>query len=241
MEIRDATADDRDAIAEIARRSLETSYSLNPGTIENAVEQWYGPDAFEETLDEHDVLLAERDGEPVAFSESVVVTDGGEGDLLWLHVHPDYRGHGIGGDLFERTRERLTEEGAAYLRGRVLSDNQTGASFYEARGFERVDEEELEIDGNRYFQYIYLDAESDRLQSVVTEDGEVVYVDQLDEDAGSDAPFNPVFTDPDRETRYGYYCAGCETLATAMDPMGRIQCSSCGNARKPTRWDASYL
>jgi hypothetical protein len=26
-----------------------------------------------------------------------------------------------------------------------------------------------------------------------------------------------------------------------MDSMGRIVCNNCGNKRKATRWDASYL
>ena len=242
MELRTATTTDRERIAEIAERSLETSYSLNPRTIRAAVEEWYGPEAFAEQLEEDEllILVAAEEGELVAFSETAV-TEGGQGDLLWLHVHPDHRGRGIGKELFERTRSRLREEGAEYLRGRVLSDNQTGASFYEERGFERVDEEEVEIDGETYFQYIYLDADSKRVQSTVTDDGEVVYVDLLDEDIGSEAPFNTVFSDPKRESRYGYYCSNCDSLATAMDAMGQIQCTECGNTRKATRWDASYM
>lgn len=242
MKLRTGTGADRERIAEIAERSLETSYSLNPRTISGAVEEWYGPASFAERLEEDEllILVAEDDGEPVAFSETLV-TEGGQGDLLWLHVHPDARGRGIGKELFEHTRDRLQEAGAEYLRGRVLSDNQTGASFYEERGFERVDEEKIEIDGEQYFQYIYLDADSKRIQSVVTDDGDVVYVDLLDEDVGSEAPFKSVFSDPKRESRYGYYCSNCDSLATAMDAMGQIQCTDCGNTRKATRWDASYM
>ena len=242
MELRTGTTADRERIAEIAERSLESSYSLKPRTISGAVEEWYGQESFEDRLEEEELLflVAEADGEPVAFSETTI-TEGGQGDLLWLHVHPDHRGRGIGAELFERTRERLREAGAEYLRGRVLSDNQTGASFYESRGFERVDEEEVEIDGETYFQYIYLDADSKRIQSRVTDDGEVVYVDLLEEDVGSEAPFKTVYGDPQRASRYGFYCSNCDSLATAMDAMGQIQCTECGNTRKATRWDASYM
>lgn len=240
MKVREATVDDRETVAEIATRSLETSYSLNPSTIESGVAEWYGPESFEETIEDAIVLVAEEEGEVVAFSESVVVTEGGQGDLHWLHVHPDHRGRGIGADLFEHTRDRLTEEGVAYLRGRVLADNRAGTEFYEEYGFEKVDEEELEIDGDRHFEHIYLDAESKQFRSVVT-DGEVVYVDKVDEEVGSEAPFNNVYTNPDRETHYGYYCTNCGSLSNAMDTMGRIKCNDCGNTRKPTRWDASYM
>lgn len=242
MDVREATADDREAIGEIAERSLKTSYSLSPATIESAVEEWYGPEAFTDTLSDDDtvILIVEDDGEVAAFSESIV-TEGGQGDLQWLHVHPDHRGRGIGAELFEHTRDRLDEAGATYLRGRVLADNHTGAAFYEEHGFEKVDEETLEIDGDPHVEYVFLDAESEQLQSIVTDDGDVVYIDQFDEEIGSEAPFNAVYADPAREERYSYYCTNCDTLATAMDSMGRVQCPSCGNTRKPVRWDASYM
>jgi len=47
--------------------------------------------------------------------------------------------------------------------------------------------------------------------------------------------------DEGRSDRYGYYCGNCDRLANAMDSMGRVECNECGNARKPTRWDAAYL
>jgi ribosomal protein S18 acetylase RimI-like enzyme len=242
MEIREATADDRTAVMGVMRRSLEASYSLSPATIEGAVEEWYGPTEYEERLERGDTLILVGETDTVvAFSESVVVADGGQADLLWLHVHPGHRGRDIGIDLFEATEKRLTERGAAYLRGRVLSDNQTGASFYEMLGFEQVDEDHVEIGGEQYVEYIYSNAVSRQLQSFVTEDGEVVYVDMADEEVGSDAPFNVVLSDPNGEARYGYFCSHCERPANAMSANGRIKCDGCGNTRKPTRWDASYL
>jgi ribosomal protein S18 acetylase RimI-like enzyme len=240
MEIREATPGDREAIAEITKRSLEMSYSLSPSTIEAAVEEWYGPDRFAEKLDSEVVLVSENE-RVVAFSEGLLVADGGQADLLWLHVHPDHRGHGIGTDLFERTEERLSEMGAEYIRGRVLADNQTGASFYERHGFEQVDEDRIEIDGDQYVEYIFSNAVSRQLRSLVTGDGRVVYVDTTDEEVGSDAPFYVVLSDPDGEDHYGYFCTNCDRLANAMSANGRIKCAECGNTRKPTRWDAGYL
>lgn len=157
MDIRTATSADRAAIEDVATRSLKASYSLAPTTIEDATAEWYGADRFDEKLDDDHVILlvAEADG-VVAFSESFRVAGRGQGDLLWLHVHPDHRGRGIGSALYERTRERLLEEGVQYLRSRVLADNRSGAAFYEDRGFERVGRDQLEIDGDRFEEYIYL-------------------------------------------------------------------------------------
>lgn len=165
MDVRPATAADREAIETITKRSLEASYSLSPTTIANAAEEWYGEETFaEKHEDDHVILLVAETDEVVAFSESFRVAGRGQGDLLWLHVHPDNRGQGIGATLYERTRERLLEAGVQYLRSRVLADNRSGASFYEERGFERVGHDQLEIDGDRYKEYIYI------LPDVATDD-----------------------------------------------------------------------
>jgi ribosomal protein S18 acetylase RimI-like enzyme len=164
MDVRTATDADREAIEDVTKRSLSASYSLGPTTIGNAAEEWYGPDAYAEKLaDDHVILLvAETDG-VVGFSESYRVAGRGQGELLWLHVHPDHRDQGIGSELYERTRERLLEAGVQYLRSRVLADNRSGATFYETRGFERIGQDRFEIDGERYEEYVYLlpDVETD--------------------------------------------------------------------------------
>ena len=78
MEIRAATLADQPTIEEIAERSLEASYSLSPQAIQSAVTQWYDEESFGDTLDQEDkyVLVVERDGEEVGFSESAVLPDG---------------------------------------------------------------------------------------------------------------------------------------------------------------------
>lgn len=242
MELREAEPDDRTAVREITKRSLESSYSLSPATIEGAVEEWYGSDRYAEKLEDDDtvLLVCEADG-VVGFAEGILVAAGGQADLLWLHVHPEHRGQGIGQELYEHAVDRLEAMGAEYLRGHVLADNQIGAAFYEDRGFEQVDEEHIDIDDDRYVEYVYSNAVSRQLQSLVTDHGAVVYVDRTDEEVGSDAPFHIVLEDPDGTSPYGYLCANCEQLANAMGANGRIRCDGCGNTRKPTRWDASYL
>ena len=78
------------------------------------------------------------------------------------------------------------------------------------------------------------------MESHTTADGGTVYVDTSEERIGSEGPFYVVFADADGEERYGYLCAACETLDTAMDTMGRIVCNECGNTRKPEEWDAAH-
>jgi ribosomal protein S18 acetylase RimI-like enzyme len=243
MNVRQATPEDSGAIREIANRSLEASYSLSPQAIESAVTQWYDPPAFGEKLESDDqfvVYVAEVEDSVVGFTETVLLDDG-NADLRWLHVHPDHRGEGVGSALFETTRDRLRERGVTNLRGRVLAINEAGNSFYQGRGFRKVGEGEVEIDGSPYAEVLYVEAAPTGLQPYTTDEGETVYVDHDDADRGSLAPFHVVYLDESRSEKYGYHCGKCDTLANAMDAMGRIECQQCANSRKPSRWDAAYM
>ena len=71
-------------------------------------------------------------------------------------------------------------------------------------------------------------------------DGRTLYVDREERERGSKGPFFVAFSDPDRESRWGYYCDNCRTFNNAMDSMGRIQCNVCSNVRKPEEWDAAH-
>ena len=242
MELRRARAADRPAIRDVARRSLQASYSLGPQAINSAIEEWYDEERLEDTLEDPDrlLLVADEAGQVVGFSESVV-SAANTGTLLWLHVDPSYRGEGIASALFEETSDRLESLDATHLRGRVLADNAEGNRFYQDRDFTKAGTETVEIDGRNYVENIYTESEQWGREAIETSDGRTVYVDHDNHERGSVAPFHVVFSDEDSETRYGYFCSNCNTLANAMDSMGRIECDTCGNVRKPVRWDAAYM
>jgi ribosomal protein S18 acetylase RimI-like enzyme len=241
MEIREANTRDQPAIRDVARRSLEASYSLGPRAITGAIEEWYDQNRLRNIVSDDDklVLVADDGGQVVGFSESVV-TGEQTAQLLWLHIDPNYRGEGHGQRLFDATRDRLGGSGIDTLQGRVLADNQAGTAFYEAQGLTHVGEEEVEINGTSYAEYVYANVDEGGIEAVKT-DGRTVYVNHDSTETGSIAPFYVVYNQPGREEIYGYWCSRCSDLANAMDAMGRIQCDGCGNARKPTRWDAAYL
>jgi ribosomal protein S18 acetylase RimI-like enzyme len=242
MQVRTANQNDRPAIRDVARRSLQASYSLEPKAIIGAIEEWYDESRLRDILndDTKTLLVAERDGQVVGFSDSIV-TGSGTGEVLWLHVDPDYRGEEVGRRLFERTREELAGAGGTTLNGRVLADNASGNAFYESQGFVKVGEEEVEIDGTPYVENVYAEVKEEGLRAVELTDGDSVYIDQENQETGSVAPFYAVYTHRDGEEMHGYWCSRCDAAANAMDAMGRIQCDECGNARKPTRWDSAYL
>jgi ribosomal protein S18 acetylase RimI-like enzyme len=242
MNVRTARPADRPAIRDIARRSLHSSYSLDPKAIMFAVDEWYEEDTLTDLLAEemHLLLVAEEDGQVIAFSEGEC-TPSGEGRIMWLHVDPAHRGRHVGFDLYDETERHLREMGATHLHARVLDDNEVGNEFYREHDFEKVGEQTVEIGEETYIENIYVESDYAEMESIVLDDGTTVYLSHEETDTGSLDVFLTVYGDPEGEEKYGYYCANCGSLANAMDAMGRIECNACGNVRKPTRWDAAYL
>ncbi|WP_330632236.1 DUF5816 domain-containing protein [Halocatena halophila] len=70
-------------------------------------------------------------------------------------------------------------------------------------------------------------------------DGTTLFIDRSMGERGSKAPFYVVFG-PDPDDRWGFYCGNCDSFATAVDAMGRIKCTDCGNVHKAEQWDAAH-
>lgn len=250
MDIREATTADTEPIRSIARDSLSSSYTdfLDADTIEQAVDQWYDDDTLSDLTESDTALfLVVDDGDgPIAFSQSELVGDGTTiGHILWLHVHPDDRGGGTGVRLLVRTREELREIGAERIYGFVLEDNDQGNQFYADNGFERADTREVEVGDETYTETVFVESDSENLEWRGIEphdvDDRTVYVSYGEAARGSEAPFYSAYESEDGARRYGWFCGNCDSVDNAMDAMGRIECNACGNRRKATRWDASYL
>ncbi|OIB57089.1 GNAT family N-acetyltransferase [Natrialba sp. SSL1] len=249
MELREATTDDVETIRDIAANSLNSTYTdfLDADVIDDAIEQWYGEGFDEELRSDHSlVLVVEEDDEVVAFSQSDLVgQQHGTGRILWLHVAPDARGSGLGVRLLVRTRERLLDEGADQIQCFVLADNERGNEFYAEQGFEQAGQREVEIGEETYTENVYVEQEiGDEEWATLDElevDGETIYVNYGEATRGSQSPFYVAYESQERDSQYGWFCGNCDSLENAMDAMGRIECNVCGNRRKATRWDASYL
>lgn len=241
MDVRPISLTDAEDVRDVAERSMQTSYALGPGTIAAAVEEWYGKEPLAEKIDADDRCVLVCDGgDGVAGVVEAAVPEEPTGEIVWLHVDPDFRGDGLGRELFERAREWLEDAGADRVRGLVLAENADGTAFYRSLGLERVGDREVEIDGTTYTEYVFREDGGDDLE--VRRDGDrEVYVDREDPRHGSIDPFYVAFVDPDGNDRYGYVCGHCDALETAMDAMGRVECQACGNTHKPTRWDAAYM
>lgn len=250
MQIREATADDFEAIRAVAAASLHDSYHhmLDPGVIDEALEEWYAADLLAEQLAAEDaaVLVAEDDAGIVAFSQSEIVgRTPADGRILWLHVHPDHRGNGYGTRLLTETKEALVDRGAQRISGAVLDGNRSGNEFYRAHGFERAGDRSVSVAGESLTENVFVATDEDHPEwealDEVTVDGETAYVNYAEAHRGTEGLFYEAYVDPEREQRYGLFCGACNSFDTAMGTMEEVVCNSCGNRRKATRWDAAYL
>ena len=251
MELRDATEADVESIRGVARASLMASYghAVDEGILETAVERWYDAADLAEELDDASTrfLVAVEDDVVVAFTESYVV-DRRErvGEIDWIHVHPDHRGRGVGSELLSRIEGELREAAVDAIEGSVLAENEAGAEFYEREGYERTGEREVDVGDRTFQEMIYrkllVDEEVDEATAAghETDDGETVHVAFGESDRGSVAPFYAVYSDEERDQRYGYLCGACESTNVAVDTMDAVECLECENRRKPARWDAAY-
>ncbi|MFB6299872.1 MAG: GNAT family N-acetyltransferase [Halobacteriales archaeon] len=241
MEIRDATAEDGEAIRRVTQASMETSYPLSPSAIEGIVESVYGPESIDGKLDDGDIVLlvAEDGGEIIGVTEGIAVDE--HGDILWLHVEPMRRGEGIAQALHDAVVDRLEAYDVSTIRGRVLAESTDGNAFFERIGYTKVGENRIEIDGTDHIENVYVDEVREDFEAITGPDGQELFVDHDDADRGSKGLFLALYADTEREHRYGYYCENCGSPVTAMDSMGGLECGECGNTAKPSRWDAAYI
>lgn len=259
MQLRTATQDDLPAIREVAAASLASSYDhiLTPELREEAVDTWYGAPSegleggLASTIEEEDsvVVLAEEGDHVMGFAQAFLVEAAETiGRIEWIHVHPEYRGSGIGEKLLKRVEADLSAAGASRLEGRVLEANAEGKQFYAERGYETGPERRLTLGKESLAERTFYrrtgavdESESTGVTTEVeSDDGETVLVAYDDSARGTEGPFYAAFLDEGREKRYGWYCGACENLTVNMDSMGRLECNTCGNRRKATRWDATY-
>ncbi len=246
MKITTPAGDDEETVRDIAGRSMRASYSLSPEEITTVLEQAFASDRLQQRVDDDDkvMILAEDDGQPVGVAAGRLTDD--VGVIEWLFVAPESRGQGVGTDLFEDASDRLRDQGADRIHAEVMSENKEGEQFFEQFGYERIDHEELEFDGQTYATHVYGPEASDVDDSlhlpdtIKTEDGQTLFTGD-ERFQATEAPFLALYSDEGRTDPYGFFCTHCGTMANAADGLDRVVCDSCGNENLPDEWDDSYL
>ena len=136
--VRDATADDAEAIARVATASWRDTYRdiFEAEFIEQFLATNYSPESLTaavaraEARDDTHFLVAERGGEIVAFANFGVGPRGPE--LGRIYADPAHYGTGAGSALMDALEDRLDVD--SYVLD-VHSRNTRGRDFYDRRGF----------------------------------------------------------------------------------------------------------
>jgi len=138
--VRDATASDAQAIERVARASWTDTYRdiFDAASIEDFLGRAYATGALASVAehaaerDDAHFLVAERDGELVAFAQFGTGPRGPE--LFRIYAHPTAYGSGAGSALLAEVHRRLDGRVESYVLD-VHPDNERGRAFYDRNGF----------------------------------------------------------------------------------------------------------
>lgn len=155
--IRSMTYDDIERVQHIAKVSWQHTYN---GIIPEEVQQQflnmaYSVPMLQKRMEKTNMLLAEIDGQVVGFAAFTKTDEDGDAELTAIYLLPEYQQIGIGTQLFEAGLELI--EDAHQLFVYVECDNVNGRNFYEAKGFELIEEFEELFQGYALHtaQYVY--------------------------------------------------------------------------------------
>ncbi|AQL41577.1 hypothetical protein BV210_02090 [Halorientalis sp. IM1011] len=215
MELRDPDADDGERIHEVVRSAITSAYSLSPDQIRTITDDRFGPDRIGQVADADDrvAVVAEDaieggDGDRTVVGYAEATVDDGDGEIRWLFVDPEHRGRGIGTGLFETVTEHLQEAGVDDPQAATLQANQAGHQFFDAFGYEEVDERRIEIADQTLVEYVFEKSateseKSDRSAAEAETETETGGGSASDPDVDTDDESWAVTDFPDAEERDG--------------------------------------
>ena len=150
LRIRSADRDDVSDVRRVARESWHAAYDpiIGPETVESTVSRWYAPDRLAGDVRDpgQPFYVALCDDGVIGFVHAVPRHgDGNTYQLNRIYLDPSHWREGVGSRLLDRLFEELRARGADRVRLIVLSGNDGGRAFYEAKGFEHVGRREETI------------------------------------------------------------------------------------------------
>jgi diamine N-acetyltransferase len=138
--IRRARADDAAPLAALAERTFRETFAGDnrPEDMDVFTRSVYGEDKQRRELEDPAMvtLLAESDGEPIAFSQLKRVAEGME--ILRFYVDARWHGHGAAQELMRATEDAARELGATTIRLGVWERNARAIAFYAKCGYRDV-------------------------------------------------------------------------------------------------------
>lgn len=158
--VRDARPDDVPAIQRVADRAWRAAYGdfLTESTIDAAMAEWYDADDLQARI-EHEgtcYAVAVSDGHVVGFVTGGPAESDDEVAFLGaIYVDPDAWREGIGSALLGTFETFCRNRAFGRIRFGVLSENESGQSFYRKHGYEAVDDREGDLFGESITEVVF--------------------------------------------------------------------------------------
>ncbi|MHB9286092.1 GNAT family N-acetyltransferase [Halobacteriales archaeon Cl-PHB] len=144
VEVRPADRYDVPALRRISRAACETAHQpiVGEAAVEAFLVDHYATDDFQRRLDQPDAVFAVADdGSPQGFGFATPDDDATDRyHLSMLYVAPDRWGEGIGGRLCTYVESAVEDRGGDRIRLGVMAENDRAVGFYDAAGYEYVEE-----------------------------------------------------------------------------------------------------
>ncbi|MFI8575394.1 GNAT family N-acetyltransferase [Rossellomorea aquimaris] len=146
--IRKMEKKDINQVQEVARTSWNTTYEgIIPLEIqESFLTSAYSDEMMLKRLEVSSLYVAEKNGKIVGFANFSPVKEEGEVELGAIYLYKEYQGEGIGTALLQEGIKELKGARSVYIS--VEKENETGTSFYRAKGFTVVSEFDDDLEGH---------------------------------------------------------------------------------------------
>ncbi|MFB6071365.1 MAG: N-acetyltransferase family protein [Halobacterium sp.] len=155
MHVRRATPDDARDVRRVAELAWHDAHDdiVGADAVDEFLEEYYDPVDLRERYRSGDsvTFVVEDDGSVVGYASGV--PSGDCYTLGSLYVRPGRQGAGVGSLLLGHVENVARAEGFDAVDLVVMADNDDAIGFYEAKGFEHVDDHydaDLEVDGYVY-------------------------------------------------------------------------------------------
>lgn len=132
VKIREAYPEDAEAISQVHMSAIRGLCSTHYD--DRQIEVWASgrtPEYYERVLASHDLFVAERDGQVVAFGR----VDLESGTIVAVYVRPESAGSGVGEAMMSHLEDVCRMHGWTRLH---LTASLNAVPFYEKLGYERV-------------------------------------------------------------------------------------------------------
>lgn len=148
FKIRKMQAKDIKQVQQVAKISWNTTYNgIIPIEVqENFLSSAYSDDMMQTRLDRSFIFVAEVRHDVVGFANFSSVKEDGKVELAAIYLDPKFQGLGIGTALLEQGIKDI--EGVKEIYLNVEKENQSGRTFYKAKGFKVLNEFDDEFDGH---------------------------------------------------------------------------------------------